>query len=150
MERIIEMDDGVRLADLAEELTRSGVVVKQRLGARLLVVDAPQDLERAPGGLQVLTGDEVVQRATGTDRSGARLALAAQLRRTSPERQVRKRARPHVGADWDSPTGGARPDPAGDDLAAAAPTLTATAAAATAARVGSLRRIAREWPDACA
>jgi hypothetical protein len=149
VEHVIEMDEGVRLADLADELAQAGVVVKQRLGARLLVVDAPSTLERPPRGLRLLAADEVARRASGTSRDGERLALAARLRRTSPERLRRKQSRPHTGAEWDSPTGGARPDPADGDLPAGTPggvTLTPETAAGTATHLGAVTTTGRAAP----
>ena len=149
MERIIEMDEGVRLADLAGELAQSGVVVKQRLGKRLLVADVPSGIERVPRGLRLLTADEVTRRATGTSRDGERLALAGRLHRSSPERLRRKKNRPYVGAEWDSPTGGFRPDPADGDLAAGTPgggTLTPEAAAGTATQLGAVTTTGRAAP----
>jgi hypothetical protein len=162
MERIIEMDDGVQLTDLTEELARAGVVVRQRLGARLLVADVPPAMDRAPRGLRLLAADEVTRRASGTDRDGTRLALAATLRRRSPERLRRKEGRPHTGAEWDSPTGGVRPDPSDGDLAAGTPaalstrsrTITAESAAVTATGRAAPREVApvlaRSTADAAA
>ena len=149
MERIIEMDEGVRLADLADELTRSGVVVRQRLGTRLLVAEVPPTVERVPRGLRLLTvgrGDAPRDRH---DRSGDRLALAgpaaphlprASATQAEPAAHAARTGTPRRAAPDRTPPTATSP-PVRPRL-----TLTPEAAAGTATQLGAVTATGRAAP----